>query len=114
MKFAGLLVCVVVSCRTLSAISPPGQVVTWGEMTRSYVEPGAPVIQVAAGVEHSLALTRAGGVVAWGRNADGQSAIPPGLSNVIAIAAGAYHSLALRGDGTVVAWGSGRLYDEHT
>jgi hypothetical protein len=47
-----------------------------------------------------------GTVVAWGSNASGESAVPPGLSEVTAAAAGISHSLALKDDGTVVAWGS--------
>jgi hypothetical protein len=45
--------------------------------------------------------------VAWGQNADGQTNVPPGLTNAVAAAAGAYHGLALRADGTVAAWGRG-------
>ncbi len=47
-----------------------------------------------------------GTVVAWGRNLDGEIAVPSGLSGVVAVGAGANHCLALKGDGTVVAWGS--------
>lgn len=47
-----------------------------------------------------------GTVIAWGDNRIGQTAVPPGLSNVIAISAGEWHSLALKADGTVVAWGA--------
>jgi alpha-tubulin suppressor-like RCC1 family protein len=47
----------------------------------------------------------AGIVVAWGDNSFGQTAVPPGLSNIVSISAGARHSLALRRDGTVIAWG---------
>ena len=46
-----------------------------------------------------------GTVVGWGRNAEGQTTPPSGLSGVVDVAAGYYHSLALRSDGTVVAWG---------
>jgi alpha-tubulin suppressor-like RCC1 family protein len=63
------------------------------------------VVAVAAGVEHSLALHSNGTVTAWGRNAELQCSVPPGLSNVVAIAAGGNHSLALKTDGSVVAWG---------
>src|SRR6267378_4234113 len=54
-------------------------------------------------------LSCAGGtqVVAWGDNSQGQTNVPPGLSNVIAIAAGTAHSVALKSDGAVVAWGDG-------
>jgi hypothetical protein len=62
-------------------------------------------LAVAGGSLHSLALKSDGMVVAWGHNGDGETNVPPGLSNVVAVAAGVYHSLALKSDGTVVAWG---------
>jgi alpha-tubulin suppressor-like RCC1 family protein len=65
------------------------------------------VVAIAAGFEHSLALTAEGRVVAWGGNDCGQTDVPSGLSNVVAIAAGWSHSLALTADGRVVAWGAG-------
>ena len=46
-------------------------------------------------------------VMAWGRNVEGQSPVPPGLGNAVAVAAGGSHSLALRADGTIAAWGNG-------
>jgi uncharacterized repeat protein (TIGR02543 family) len=46
-----------------------------------------------------------GAVAAWGYNADGETAVPSGLTNAVAIAGGGYHSLAVRSNGTVVAWG---------
>ena len=64
-------------------------------------------IAVAAGGNHSLALTSEGAVQAWGDNFYGQSQPPANLSNVIQVAAGIDHSLALRSDGTVVTWGWG-------
>ena len=74
---------------------------------------------IAAGAHHSLALTNAGVVVAWGAGTTntfgtdfnevewGQSIVPPLLPPCKAIAAGAYHSLALTTNGAVVAWGAG-------
>ena len=74
---------------------------------------------IAAGAHHSLALTNAGIVVAWGAGTTntfgtdfnevewGQSIVPPLLPPCKAIAAGAYHSLALTTNGAVVAWGAG-------
>jgi len=44
-------------------------------------------------------------VAAWGSNTWGQTAVPPGLTNVTAIAGGQYFSLAVKTDGRVVAWG---------
>ena len=55
---------------------------------------------VAAGANHSLALTTSGTVVAWGDDSKGQIDVPSGLSNVIAIAAAGFYSLAVTSDGT--------------
>lgn len=74
------------------------------------------VIAVAAGVQHTLALTSNRTVWAWGANLFGQvgdSTTSPrrtpvqvsGLFGVVAIAAGGYHNLALKQDGTLWAWG---------
>ena len=51
------------------------------------------------------ALTQGGTVVAWGKNDNGQTTVPAGLSGVVAIAARGFHTVALKQDGTVVAWG---------
>ena len=42
------------------------------------------------------ALTQGGTVVAWGRNGDGQTTVPAGLSGVVAIAGGWLHTVALK------------------
>lgn len=71
------------------------------------------VVAIAGGYAHSLALTDAGRVVAWGyeTNSPGintafrQTVVPAGLSNVVAVAASAFDSLAVKGDGTVALWG---------
>jgi hypothetical protein len=47
-----------------------------------------------------------GSVIAWGRNDNGQTNVPAGLSNVVAVAAGLAHNLALRADGILAAWGN--------
>jgi alpha-tubulin suppressor-like RCC1 family protein len=68
------------------------------------------VVAITAGLDHRLALTAAGRVVAWGNSIHGQhgqSDIPDALSNVVAIAAGEFHNLALTSEGRVVAWGAG-------
>ncbi|MCX6874714.1 MAG: cadherin-like beta sandwich domain-containing protein [Verrucomicrobia bacterium] len=67
--------------------------------------PGAIPIAIAAGNEHTVALKNDGTVVAWGRNVEGQTTLPGGLSGVTAIVAGGDTSYALKSDGTVVAWG---------
>ena len=93
-------------------------------LTPIRVEGLSGVVAIAAGTNHSLALTRDGTLWAWGYNFYGQlgsgkpgdSSIPvpvkevedlsgKDLSGVVAIAAGASHSLAVTWDGTLWAWG---------
>jgi alpha-tubulin suppressor-like RCC1 family protein len=75
------------------------------------------VVQVAAGVDHGLAVMSDGTVWAWGTNDFGQlgdgtqtdRSTPVrvmGLTGVIQVAAGAAFSLALLSDGKVWAWGA--------
>src|SRR5205814_5163803 len=77
----------------------------------------AGVTAIAAGRQHSLALTSDGAVWAWGENEFGRlgnrtwvlSAVPIqpiGMTGVKAIAAGGQHSLAVKSDGSVWAWGA--------
>jgi len=135
---AGLsnVVAVSASWHTL-ALTADGHVFAWGRNTygqlgngRFGLEEKAPgpvriaglgdVVSVAAGWDHSLALTRSGRVYAWGSRSHGQLGdgirktgqpapaplLVPGLADIKAIAAGGQHSLALRKDGTLFAWGS--------
>lgn len=119
------------------ALTEDGQVYAWGrntfgqlgngrfgveakELSPVRVQRVTEVVAVAAGWDHSLALTREGKVYAWGSRAHGQlgdgvretgrpAAVPqpvPGLTGIVAIAAGGQHSLALRRDGALFAWGS--------
>ena len=60
-----------------------------------------PVVAVAAGHEHGLAIFRNGRALAWGDNGQGQTSLPAGLTNVAAVAGGNTHSLILLRDGTV-------------
>ena len=64
------------------------------------------VTEIAAGGTHTVSLDCDGTVVAWGRNSNGQTSVPVGLSGVTAIAAGYEYTVALKGDGTVAAWGN--------
>ncbi|GIM86681.1 hypothetical protein Sar04_34170 [Salinispora arenicola] len=79
---------------------------------------GTTVTAIAGSDTHSLALTSAGTVLAWGGNSSGQlgngsttsSSTPvavslPAGTTVTAIAAGAGHSLAVTSTGAALAWG---------
>jgi hypothetical protein len=46
-----------------------------------------------------VVLRANGTLIASGYPYDGQTNIPPGLTNVLAVASGSYHNLALVGDG---------------
>jgi len=76
----------------------------------------AEIVQVSAGMNHSLALRSDGRVWAWGGNNHG--AVGDGttiqrhapvwvapMTDVVSVAAGAEFSLALRSDGSVWGWG---------
>jgi len=92
--------------------------------------PGTVVTAVAAGGDHSLALTSTGAVFGWGANDHGQlgdgtttdadtpvSVTAPAGVSFTAIAAGTGHTLALGSDGQIYAWGfgaSGQLGDGAT
>ncbi|MBM3496831.1 MAG: hypothetical protein FJX72_21295, partial [Armatimonadetes bacterium] len=74
------------------------------------------VVSMAAGYEHSLALTTDGRLWACGSNGSGQLGLSGSgnravytevpLRNVRQVVAGAYHSAAVTADGTVWTWGS--------
>ncbi|RLU20163.1 hypothetical protein DMN91_006770 [Ooceraea biroi] len=77
------------------------------------------VVQVACGVEHSVALTNDGEVYSWGSNMDGQLGLGsnvgcelkptriPALAAVpiVFIACGGHHTIAISKSGVVYAWG---------
>eukprot|EP00727_Mastigamoeba_balamuthi_P005924 m51a1_g1951 hypothetical protein (908) ;mRNA; f:1008840-1012620 len=78
------------------------------------------VVSTASGALHSLALTEAGEVVAWGTGAAGQlglealsaAHVPQAVAgllhvHVVAVACGDAHSAALSDTGVVFAWGRG-------
>ncbi len=125
------------------ALTTTGQVYAWGSNTFGQLGNGSVVASdvpvpidapggvtftaIAAGGDHSLALSSTGQVYAWGANFDGQlgdgtttsSDLPalvtaPPDTDFTAIAAGTAHSLALSSTGVVYAWGyngSGQLGD---
>ncbi|WP_019900689.1 Ig-like domain repeat protein [Salinispora arenicola] len=129
-----------------AAAGPPGTGLAWGDNAESQLGDGTTtnrstpvtvdvpadttITAVAAGQGHSLAVTSAGTVLAWGANSSGQlgdgTTTPrstpvavdlPAGTTVTAVAAGQGHSLAVTSAGTVLAWGansSGQLGDGTT
>jgi alpha-tubulin suppressor-like RCC1 family protein len=116
------------------ALTSKGQVLAWGDNAygelgngtttpssrpvRAKLPPGTRVRGIFAGCAHTLALTTAGKVLAWGDNNNGQlgngttmsSSVPvrpsmPAGASVTAVSAGCQHSLALTSKGRVLAWG---------
>ncbi len=62
---------------------------------------------VAAGDEHSVALTDDGKITMWGTTRVGITTVPDSLADktVVAISAGREHTAALSDDGEVTVWG---------
>ncbi|MGD0089785.1 MAG: putative Ig domain-containing protein, partial [Planctomycetota bacterium] len=93
---------------TIVKTSPGG--IAWGDDTDYQTDdPGdlGPLLAVAAGGQHTVALKGDGTVAAWGSDDQGQCEVPtnPDGVTVTAVAAGYWHTAALLSDGTVEAWG---------
>jgi len=95
-----------VELSTITA-APLKPVVAWGnnDQGQTTIPSLSSAKAIAAGDNHSLALSDEGIVLAWGGNGSGQATVPAGLTAVTKVAAGSNHNLALKVDGTVVAWG---------
>ena len=76
------------------------------------------IVQVEAGMHHSLALTESGQVFAWGYNRDYELGLNDNMDRVLpqelqtlkgrkvtSISAGSYHNLALTDEGSLFSWG---------
>lgn len=119
------------------AVTGSGGVKCWGANTRGQLGDGtnidratpvwvsgltSGVVAISAGIYHSCALTRFGGVKCWGYNEYGQLGdgtnidrrVPVSVaglaSGVVAIQVGSLHSCALLSDGGVKCWGANSLY----
>ncbi len=95
--------------RRSAAVRRNGSVTNWGNNALGQITNMPPnltnVVDVKAGLWHTLALRADGTVAVWGDLYIRTNAVPAGLANVRAISAGPRHCLALKCDGTVVAWG---------
>jgi alpha-tubulin suppressor-like RCC1 family protein len=78
--------------------------VNFGARLINAATPGA-IRQYSAGFRHGIAVLEDGRVSCWGRNVNGECAVPSNLGDVVAVAAGGFHSIALTKDRTVVCWG---------
>ncbi|MEY5145151.1 MAG: hypothetical protein RL745_520, partial [Actinomycetota bacterium] len=93
------------------ALKADGSVAEWGSIlvngtsTLARAPAIADAVDVAAGDNFAVALLANGSLTAWGDAADGQTAIPLGLTQVKQIAAGRCHTVAMKDDGTLVSWG---------
>lgn len=102
----------------LNSTGQLGYETDWATSETPRVVPGVEgVLAVAAGSQHSLALTSQGEVWAWGGNTLGQlangtttsrfrAARVSGLPRITAIASGSFHCLALAENGTIWVWGA--------
>lgn len=91
------------------ALLPDGTLRLWGTLfvTSTNLPPSATnlaVLGVGPGAQHLFALRTDGSLFAWG-GLNGESTIPPSVSNAVAIAAGGAFSVAVRADGSVAVWG---------
>jgi alpha-tubulin suppressor-like RCC1 family protein len=114
-----------------ASAAPPGTGLAWGRNVEGQLgngtntnsttpvnvqlPAGTTITAIAAGSQHSLALTSTGAVLAWGRNVFGElgngtntnsnTPVPVSAPATSAITAGGFHSLAVTSTGAVLAWG---------
>ncbi len=63
------------------------------------------MVDVAAGVNFTVALKGDGSVEVWSQDGSPVPAVPAAArNNVVSVAAGSYHAIVLKNDGSVVSW----------
>ncbi len=72
-----------------------------------------PVVALAVGSRHALALKPDGTVVQWGNEDSRVLGVPDGVDHIVAIDAGSYVSACLRDDGALIAWNTRELLAQH-
>jgi len=94
------------------SLFPPGRSLEYGQTNVPAAATNC--VAIAAGVEHCLALTAEGKVLAWGDNSSGQTNVPVAAqSGVVKITAGPFSSMALKEDGTIITWGDQRTASQN-
>lgn len=120
---------------SLAMLPRPNIVWGWGDnLRKSVAKPYGAVVPVpskiakatnvqslASGMDHSLAVTQSGDVLAWGYNDYWQlgtdsreqksEPVSLGLADIVQVAAGSRHSLALSKKGDVYVWGYNRTWE---
>jgi alpha-tubulin suppressor-like RCC1 family protein len=104
-------------CALLLTSIFPGTATASPVVGSTSIDPVVRIVQIAAGAEHTCAVTDTGGVMCWGKNQYGQVGdgttidrfVPvavSGLSSGVSkISLGSYHSCALLDTGGVKCWG---------
>jgi alpha-tubulin suppressor-like RCC1 family protein len=92
---------------TSLALHDDGSITAWGVTSFTNGNPASitNAVFIYPTGDHILVLHSDGTVTAFGDDTDGESDVPPGLTNVIAISCQYYTSVALSGDGTLTYWG---------
>lgn len=90
----------------LYQIPPTYQLMQWGSNASVLPRIQTGYLDMAAGINHTMAILSDSTVIAWGDNSYGQSTVPAALRNTVAIANGTNHSLAIDYDGVIWGWGS--------
>jgi alpha-tubulin suppressor-like RCC1 family protein len=88
-------------------VSSTGMVtsVSWGDYTDTLPADLGPVIDVAVGRYHSVAVLLDGSVRMWGDASRGQASAPADLSEVKSLSAGGTRTSCVTADGQFVSWG---------
>lgn len=73
-----------------------------------------PVVALAVGDRHALALKPDGTVVQWGHEDSKTLAVPSGVDRIVAVAAGSVLSACLRDDGAVIAWNTRQILPQRS
>jgi len=93
----------------VSGLTSAGSLTAWGGGQIGFPAGLTNIVAISTAIDHSLALSSDGKLVAWGNNFDNQCDVPADLGPVTGLAAGAFFSVALKSDGTVAVWGDNQF-----
>ena len=94
------------SMLTYAAIDADGKAYVWGgEASMAVPADLPPIVDIAVGNNHIVALDKNGKLHGWGNPTHGEIDFPDDLPKMIAVAADGYQTTALSDDGAVYKWG---------